>query len=185
MERQMDTLVLNTAYQPVRYVKWGKAFGMILSGRVEIVSFYKDRFIKTVSEVLQVPSVIRYIKGAFHKHQNKPARFGRRNVLLRDNSECCYCKAKLQRESFTYDHVIPASKGGKTNWKNIVSCCKKCNKEKRDRTPEEAGMRLLKKPYIPTHFEIANKGASLHDCLPRAVRGVHPAVPHRDRAGRA
>ncbi len=162
----MDTLVLSAAYQPIRYVGWKKAFSLLLSGRVEVVSFHKERIVKTVSEALQVPSIIRYVRGAFQKHQNKPARFGRRNVLARDNGECCYCRATLSRENFTYDHVLPVSKGGKTNWKNIVSCCKKCNKEKRDRTPEEAGMKLAKKPYIPTHFEIANKNASLFDSIP-------------------
>jgi hypothetical protein len=39
--------------------------------------------------------------------------------------------------------------GGKTDWANIVTCCIDCNRRKGGRTPEQAGMRLLRHPRRP------------------------------------
>jgi 5-methylcytosine-specific restriction endonuclease McrA len=50
----------------------------------------------------------------------------------------------------TYDHVVPRARGGKTVWENIVTACVPCNLRKSDRTPEQVGMRLIKKPTRPT-----------------------------------
>ena len=48
-----------------------------------------------------------------------------------------------------YDHVVPRVRGGKTEWENIVTSCYGCNDRKGSRTPEEAGMKLLRKPIKP------------------------------------
>jgi 5-methylcytosine-specific restriction endonuclease McrA len=154
----MDTLVLSTAYQPMRYIDWKEAFCLWFSGRVEVVQFHADKFINTVSETFQVPSIVRFVKGVIKRNrQSKAAKFNRANVMLRDNSECQYCRVKLERKNFTFDHVVPLSKDGKTNWKNIVACCVPCNQKKKNRTPSEAGMKLIKEPYVPDNFEIVNK----------------------------
>lgn len=157
----MDTLVLSTAYQPMRYVDWKEAFCLWFSGRVEVIEFYKDKFVNTISESFQVPSIIRFVKGVIKRNrQAKTAKFSRINVALRDNHECQYCKANLDKRSLTMDHIIPVAQGGKTNWRNIVSCCSNCNQKKKDRTPKQAGMKLLREPYVPDNFEIFNKAQS-------------------------
>ena len=157
----MDTLVLSTAYQPMRYVDWKEAFCLWFSGRAEVVEFYADRVINTVSETFKVPSIIRFVKGVVKRsRQTKTAKFSRTNVLLRDNGICQYCRVKLDKKNFTFDHIVPVSQGGKTNWKNIVSCCKECNQKKGNRTPESAGMKIIKEPYVPDNFEIHNKSVS-------------------------
>lgn len=154
----MDTLVLSTAYQPMRYIEWQEAFCLWFSGRVEVVEFYSDKFVHTVSEKLQVPSIVRFVKNVIKKNrQSKAARFNRINVLIRDSYQCQYCKCKLEHKNLTLDHVLPISQGGKTNWKNIVACCMNCNQKKKDRTPNQAGMKLLKEPYVPDNFELSNK----------------------------
>ena len=63
-----------------------------------------------------------------------------RNVLIRDNFKCQYCGCKLTMANGTKDHVIPFSKGGPTNMKNLVASCKVCNAKKDDRTCKESGM---------------------------------------------
>lgn len=154
----MDTLVLSTAYQPMRYVDWREAFCLWFSGRVEVIEFHSNKAIRTVSESFQVPSVVRFVKGVIKRNrQSKSAKFSRINVLLRDNDQCQYCRVKLERNNFTFDHVVPASLGGKTSWKNIVACCINCNQKKKARTPAQAGMRLIREPYVPDNFEIFNK----------------------------
>ena len=49
--------------------------------------------------------------------------------------------------------MIPRSRGGKTTWENIVTACgDPCNSTKANRTPEEAGMKLLRKPVKPRYL---------------------------------
>jgi hypothetical protein len=71
----------------------------------------------------------------------------RRVVFVRDNYTCVYCgsfpKAKTEtgaRKHFSIDHLIPATRGGATVVENLATCCKSCNMEKADRTPEEWGL---------------------------------------------
>src|SRR5207249_4042783 len=46
----------------------------------------------------------------------------------------------------TLDHVVPRSRGGRSSWENLVACCYQCNNSKGDRTPEEAGLKLARRP---------------------------------------
>lgn len=75
-------------------------------------------------------------------------------IYKRDNWTCQYCGKKVNRETASIDHVYPQSRGGQTTWTNCVCACKQCNGKKRDRTPEEAGMPLLRIPQIPNFEEI-------------------------------
>ena len=70
-------------------------------------------------------------------------------VFFRDNYTCQYCNTKKPHRELTLDHVFPKSRGGKDTWENLTTACKKCNNEKADRTPEEAGMTLLSVPSKP------------------------------------
>jgi hypothetical protein len=81
-------------------------------------------------------------------------KFSRRNIFLRDKGVCQYCGKKFETQQLNIDHVIPKSKGGQSTWTNIVLSCVKCNDKKRDRTPDEAGMKLIRKPQIPTADEV-------------------------------
>jgi len=76
-----------------------------------------------------------------------------RTLFERDRHLCLYCGRRLPAAQLTRDHVMPASRGGRSIWKNCVTACKSCNQRKDDRTPEEAGMRLLAVPYTPNHAE--------------------------------
>lgn len=144
----MDTLVLSHTYMPIDRICWQDAISMVVTGRVEVIEAYEDRVIRTVSEVFQMPSVVRFVKkvaGYF----KRGVKFNRKSVWLRDKGGCQYCGNKVSMSEFTYDHVIPLSQKGKTAWDNIVVCCMPCNQKKRDRTPEQAKMRLLSVPAVP------------------------------------
>jgi len=65
----------------------------------------------------------------------------RQRILIRDNFTCQYCG--ISGVLMEIDHIIPLSKGGKTISGNLVTACQQCNQRKLDRTPEEAGMRLI------------------------------------------
>ena len=76
-----------------------------------------------------------------------------RTLFQRDKNLCLYCGDLFPLSQLTRDHVIPASRGGASVWENCVTACKRCNQVKDDRTPEEAGMKLLAVPYTPNLAE--------------------------------
>ena len=76
-------------------------------------------------------------------------RFSRHNVYWRDNYTCQYCVKKFPSNHLTFDHIVPISRGGNTNWENVVTCCETCNCRKGNQTLKQAGMKLHKKPKKP------------------------------------
>lgn len=62
-------------------------------------------------------------------------------------------RSAIQQVQLTRDHVIPISKGGLDTWENVVTACFHCNSLKANRTPQQAGMRLLAVPYRPSWIE--------------------------------
>ncbi len=75
--------------------------------------------------------------------------FSSARVFFRDNYTCQYCGVRFPERELTLDHVIPKSRGGDASWENQATACKACNNRKADRTPEEAGMKLLSVPSKP------------------------------------
>ena len=142
----MRTLVLDSTYFPVRIVSWQRAMILFLSGRAEVVTEYTERQIQGVTKTFALPNILK-LHGRHISNRN--VRFSRHNIFWRDNFQCQYCKKTELPASLTLDHVLPQSRGGKTNWENIVSCCSPCNTKKGNRLPHEARMKLLKRPKAP------------------------------------
>jgi len=76
-------------------------------------------------------------------------KFNRRNIYQRDNFTCQYCGKVLPRNELTIDHVIPRSRGAKSNWQNVVLACIQCNADKGDRLPKECAMNPMREPREP------------------------------------
>jgi 5-methylcytosine-specific restriction endonuclease McrA len=142
----VQTLVLNIGYQPVARVSWKKAILWILDRVVEVVDEYPDRYIRTPSWSVRMPSIVRLLRATPRRHAVK---FSRHNVYARDRGCCQYCGQHVQRDAFTYDHVVPRVRGGVTSWENVVVACVPCNQRKAGRTPAQAGMKLLSTPAKP------------------------------------
>ena len=141
----------------MHHVRWQDAISMWFAGRVEIVSVYEDRFIKTVDEIFNVPSIVRFVGNVIKKFRfNRAIKFSRENVFIRDEGVCQYCSKRLNKHNFTLDHIKPASLGGKKVWHNIVTCCVSCNQKKGNKSIKQAGMKLLKQPVVPKEL-IVNK----------------------------
>ena len=140
-------LLLNITYEPLKIINWKKAITMLCLGKVEVIEEY-DFDIHSVSFTLKLPSVVRLLKMV--KRHKSPIKFSRQNIYARDRHRCQYCGNRHATEELTYDHVFPKSRGGKTEWENIVTCCIDCNRVKGGRTPKEASMALVRKPSRPT-----------------------------------
>ena len=76
-----------------------------------------------------------------------------RELFRRDRHMCAYCGREYSFFRLTRDHVTPLSRGGRDTWMNVVTACRQCNGQKRNRLPEESGMELLYAPYVPNKAE--------------------------------
>ena len=149
-------LVLNADYRPLSYYplslwSWQDSIKSVFLNRVSIVSYY-DRVVRSPSFSMKLPSVIAL------KDYIKPLRnpnFTRFNVFLRDKFSCQYCGSKNE---LTFDHLLPRSKGGKTNWENVVTACSSCNVQKGGRLLEKSGMKLSIVPFAPTTEDLHKNG---------------------------
>lgn len=140
-------LVLNANYQPLGSIDWMKAVTLLFSNKVEVVEEYEDKEIRSTRLTIKMPAVVRLLKWV--KGKNVGLRFNKTNVYVRDKGRCQYCNSKISIAKSTYDHIKPKSRGGSTDWSNIVTACYKCNQKKDCRTPEEAGMTLVSLPRKP------------------------------------
>ena len=118
---------------------------LLLLNKATCRSTFEFLKIRTVDRSFDYPAVI-----SLNQYKNIPYRgvlLNRNNVFRRDKGECQYCGSKKQ---LTLDHVIPRSKGGKTNWTNLVTACHRCNVIKGDKSPEQVGLVLKTDPFKPS-----------------------------------
>ena len=141
------TLKLDSTYRPIGIISWQHAICLVFAQKASIVENYST-VIHSPNKDWHMPAVIslnRYVK--YRKHN---LRCSRVNIFWRDNHTCQYCGGVYIPDFLTMDHVVPKSKGGQKTWTNIVTACKTCNQLKKDRTPKQAGMDLIRKPSQPT-----------------------------------
>ncbi len=153
----LPVLVLNQNYEPLNICRARRAVVLMYLGKAEMLEDGAG-FIHSVGQIFSVPSVIRL--AYMIKRPRSERRLTRLEVFNRDQYICQYC-GKENRQ-LTLDHVIPRYRGGEHTWENVVSACIPCNRHKAGRTPEQAGMRLVRRPspprdklpfYIPLHLK--------------------------------
>lgn len=171
-------LLLNADFTPIRFISEFDAITLLYLKKVVVVDMGDSRpsewneVIRSPSTTIKIPATLRLVKRV-NRRQRLP-RFKRRILFNRDDWKCQYCTVRLDGDEATIDHVMPTSRGGRTTWLNCVTACKRCNKHKAARTPEEAGMNLVKKPVAPTpvHYWDSSRSSSWHpdwdEFLPRS-----------------
>ena len=138
-------LVLNATYEPINVCTVRRAVVLVLKEKAELLE-RGPALLHSESSTLARPVVIRlvtFVKVPRDAHRRK---ITRRAVFARDSWTCQYCGS---RSNLTVDHVIPRSKGGSSNWENIVASCAPCNRRKGNRTPGQAGMHPRRAPHLP------------------------------------
>ena len=149
-------LVLNADFRPLSYYPlsiwcWQDAVKSVFLDRVSIVSNYK-RKIRSPSFEMNLPSVIA-LKNFIQPSKNP--NFTRFNVFLRDKFKCQYCGDK---KDLTFDHLLPKSNGGLTDWNNVVTACSSCNVKKGGKLYKDCDLKLTSKPYAPTVEDLHRNG---------------------------
>jgi len=160
-----SVLVLNRLWQAVNVVNARRALALVYVGRGNAIDtdyavygwdVWAERsthgqggshYVTTTSGPVRVPRVIQLLD--YDRVPRPRVKFTRSNVYLRDRHRCQYCGSLHAASDLTLDHVQPRSRGGPTTWRNIVVSCFGCNSRKADRSPEEAGMPLLREPRAP------------------------------------
>lgn len=154
-----DVLLLNANAQPISYlplstVNWKEAILYMYHEKCSVLEWYDDWLVRSPTWETKVPAVIMLKDFVKQKTQ---VRFSKYNVFLRDQYNCLYCDEKLNSSEATLDHVIPLSKGGKTNFENIVTSCMMCNGLKGNKTT----MKPRYAPYRPGYWELVRKRKQL------------------------
>jgi 5-methylcytosine-specific restriction endonuclease McrA len=140
---QDPVLVLNATFEPINVTAVRRAMVLMIKGVAQAEEINHTK-VHSASRTLQVPSVIRLL--AYRHIPQQTRALSRKNILLRDRNTCQFCARMLPASELTLDHVVPRSRGGRSSWENLVACCYKCNNSKGDRTPEEAGFALQRRP---------------------------------------
>lgn len=157
-------LVLNRSYQPVRITDAKHGFSLLYLGRARALDAdYEpydfpawaartpsedDEAIGTPGGAICIPRVVHLLD--YNRVPRAPLRLSRRHVYMRDDYTCQYCGGRPGVKELNLDHVLPRSRGGRSTWENLVTSCRKCNLDKGWSTPEEAGLRLRKRPVRPS-----------------------------------
>ncbi|MDG2409042.1 MAG: HNH endonuclease [Pirellulales bacterium] len=171
-----SVLVLNRLYMAVHVVNVRRAIALLFRELAEVIHIEAGRYanydflswreisqlklefeerdpqsdwLQSVHFAVEIPRVIRLL--SYDKVPRRGMRFNRRNVFARDGNRCQYCGKRFVTSELSLDHVRPRSQGGEMGWGNIVCCCVACNSRKGGRTPEQAGMRLVRAPKRPRH----------------------------------
>jgi len=167
-----SVLVLNRLYMVVHVIDVRRAFGLLFRNLAEVVECEDgkyanydfqswcelselkarvkgphDDWIRTVRTEIKVPRIIRLL--IFDRLPKQTVKFNRRNIFARDRNQCQYCGKHFSTNDLSLDHVVPRSRGGQATWENIVCACLACNVRKGGRTPDEAHMKLFRKPVKP------------------------------------
>lgn len=155
--RDAMVLVIGVDGRVLHFVEWRRAMSMVAAGQAYVVETVKRRaadgtlkvaVVRSPSAQFPLPLVVglmpRVNVPAVAFVQAKSEKAGRTAILRRDGRVCTYCGGR----GATIDHIMPKCRGGRSTWQNLVTACAKCNGQKADRTPEEAGMKMLFDPRV-------------------------------------
>lgn len=166
---ESHVLVLNRLWQAVNVCTVDRALSLLFMGHAAVVhaesghfntfsfnewcdfntatGFRDEEAIRTIRLRVRIPRIILLL--FFDRVPDKEVKFTRQNVFERDRNTCQYCGIRFERKDLNIDHVVPRQHGGLTTWTNVVCSCIDCNSHKANRTPEQAGMRLIRRPKKP------------------------------------
>lgn len=164
--RSPTVLVLNRHWQAIDVKTPAEAFGMMATGSASGLDITMEGMrpvgwkewltlpvrehdlpVRTVRGSVRAPTVL--VLARFARMPRRRLSFSLRGLWERDGGICQYTGRQLQPGEGNIDHVVPRSRGGASNWENCVLACKRVNQRKGDRTPDEAGLQLLRAPVPP------------------------------------
>lgn len=161
-ENAFPALVLNADYRPLTVAPlstwtWQDAIKGKVAGVVDVIAEY-DHTVRSARAEIRLPSVIAL---KTYVNQHRPAGFNRWNVFVAYGFRCNYCGERFATNELTFEHVVPSSRGGRTDWSNIVPACEPCNHAKGNKTLAQTKLRLRRPIYHPTIAQLNDAAAKL------------------------
>jgi 5-methylcytosine-specific restriction endonuclease McrA len=124
---------------------------MVINEKAECVDVATNNIIlRSEKNKFQLTKFIRLKYDVKRTHSIK-LKLSRKKILIRDNFKCGYCGTS---QNLTVDHIIPISRNGPHTFDNLITACVYCNRKKSDKTPNEANMPLIFKPFTPTVYTL-------------------------------
>ncbi len=176
-----DVLLLNKNFYAIQITSWERAISLLYMERALVVdedyrtydfenwlelsktiAEHPAGFIHTPTWRIAIPEVIAL--KIFEKVPRCEVTFTRRNIYRHYKYRCCYCGQRFPSTELNLEHILPRSRGGRTDWTNVVTSCIPCNLRKGNRLPLEAGMRLRIEPSRPQWPHVT--ALSLHSPVP-------------------
>ncbi len=153
---------------PLKTLGWQDGLRGVMAGRMDVLEEHGFQVRSAGGREWVLPAVLMLRR---YQRMDRPVAFTRIGVYVRDRFTCAYCGRRFGMRDLTFDHVVPSSRGGKTNWTNIVTACHACNLRKGDKTPERSGMPLRFKPYVPNRARLNDVARE----FPPPLRRLHRA----------
>jgi 5-methylcytosine-specific restriction endonuclease McrA len=141
----VSVLLLNASFEALRVVSINRAICLVVDGKADVV-VESDEPMRSPSFEMKVPAVIKlryFVKIPFRSR----VPLNRRTLMARDNKICQFNDCTDLGN--TIDHVQPRSRGGAHSWDNVVAACQYHNSKKDDKTIEELGWTIKRKPVAP------------------------------------
>ncbi len=161
-----DVLLLNRNFYAIQITSWQRALSLVYMDRAlvvdeeyrtydfkswlqlsQAVASSPSGFVHTPVCKIAIPEVVAL--KIFERVPKCEVTFTRRNIYRHYNFRCCYCAKRFPSSELNLEHILPRSRGGRTDWYNVVTSCIPCNLRKGNRLPHEAGMRLVIEPSRP------------------------------------
>ena len=139
---------------------------MLFLGKVDVIEKY-NKEVHSPSITISLPAVVKLHR--YVKHLPRKVKFSRQNLYHRDNYTCQYCHQSHPAHQLTYDHVVPRSRGGETNWTNVVTACIRCNLKKGNKFLHQINFNLLREPREPSWLPVLSP-AVMMDSAPNIWR---------------
>ncbi len=168
-----SVLVLNRNWQAIHVKTPQEAFGMLCTGTATALDISDDgnmtpvawnvwsklpvrptdKYVRTVRGEIRIPTIM--VLCTYARMPKKRPKFGSRGIWERDGGVCQYTGKKLSPGEGNIDHIIPRCRGGQTSWENCVLASKDVNSRKGSHTPEECGLKLIRKPFTPREVPVS------------------------------
>jgi len=170
----LPVLGLNANWQASDVYTVEKALGMMFSGAavgvdiseggmtpvkwkdwVSLPVLDEDDKIGTVGNPVRVPRIV--IAVNYREFKMRKISLNGDNLAKVFGYRCGYTNEFVPKEEGSMDHVVPKDRGGKYEWKNAIYTSKRLNNKKSNKTPEEAGLRVLIPPKVSPEITPAKK----------------------------
>lgn len=167
VDAMQSVVVLNRNFEFWTEVPVRKVLKWLVQNKIEIIVEHDTEEIGGVTFKIKMPLVVRLLKFVGFKPKSEKIPFSQDAVFYRDDNVCQYWhdyvldsngqpvpakrhKHKCNFDDRTVDHIVPVSRSGENSFLNTVCACRYCNEIlKKNLTPQEAGLELIRKPFVP------------------------------------